>query len=283
VRFLSVAALGASLAWAYWPTFVDVAERWAHEPQYSHGYLVPLFAVFLLWHRRQLSPAAAKGSAWGLPAVCAGVALSLAGAYFHFPWLEAVSLLPCLAGLVLLAGGGAALRWAWPAIAFLLFMFALPFRIEVSLAQPLQWLATQASTAALVLLGFTATAEGNIITLGESQVGVAEACNGLSMLLTFVALAVACATVIKRPARDRVVLVLSAVPIALFANVVRITVTGILYETADPGLARAFFHDFAGWFMMVLALGLVWIELQILARLFVEQESGPLRLQIATS
>ena len=277
----ALALLAGGIAWTYGPTLADVAERWAHEPQYSHGYFVPVFAVLVLWQRRQQWPTTWAGRVWGLPCVGAGVALFLAGTYFHFGWLEAVSLLFCLLGSVVLVGGWPALRWSWPALGFLLFMFPLPFRIEVSLAQPLQQLATHASTAALIVCGLPATAEGNIITLDESQIGVAEACNGLSMLLTFVALATGCALVIRRPLFDRLVLVGSAIPIALVANVVRITITGILYETVGGGAARIFFHDLAGWFMMLFALALVWLLLQVLSRLLREPpESAPLRLQL---
>jgi exosortase len=275
-RLGAAVLLGGGLCWAYWPMFVTIAERWAHEPQYSHGYLVPLFAVFLLWDRRQHRPQQFQGSSLGALLVGAGVALYLSGTYFHFAWVVAVSLLPSLFGLCWLLGGTGAVRWSWPAICFLLFMLPLPFNVEVGLAHPLQRLATVASTAALVVLGFPATAEGNVITVGDSEILVAEACGGLSMCLTFLALAVGCALVIRRPLLDRVVLILSAIPIALVANVVRITITGVLFDQVGSSAARSFYHDFAGWFMMALALGMVWLILQILARLLVEPKStGP--------
>jgi exosortase len=213
--------------------------------------------------------------------------LWLCGTLFYFTWLEGVSLLPCLAGLCLLLGGGRVLKWVWPGIVFLFFMLPLPFRLETSLAQPLQRLATEASTIALVLLGYPATAEGNIISLYENKIGVAEACGGLSMLLTFVALAAACALVIDRPLVDKIVILLSAVPIALCANVVRITLTGVLYEAVDGDVARLFFHDLAGWFMMAFAVAQFWIILKVLSRMFVtpalEERERPLPLVFAAA
>lgn len=270
LRFAAPILLALVLAWAYWPTLTSLAERWTYEPQYSHGYLVPLFAGLLLWQRREDCPTVLHGSPSGLLVLGAGLALWLSGAYVQIPGLEAVSLLACLVGGVLVVGGWPALRWSWPALAFLLFMFPLPARMEGALAQPLQRLATQASTAALIICGLPATAEGNIIAINESQIGVAEACSGLSMLLTFFAIAVGCALLIRRPLLDRVVLVLAAIPIALVANVVRITITGILYETASRESARLFFHDLAGWFMIAFALGLVWLIVEILNRLLIE-------------
>jgi exosortase/archaeosortase family protein len=114
---------------------------------------------------------------------------------------------------------------------------------------------------------------------------VVEACGGLSMLLTFAALAVACAIAIKRPILDRIAVVFSAVPIALLANVVRIVITGVLYEKVSGQAAQLFFHDVAGWFMMLFALGILWLELSVLSRLFRDRQestvamAGALRVQ----
>ncbi len=273
----SIVAL--SFLWVYWPTLDGMARRWSQDPEYSHGYLVPLFALFLLWHRRFHKNAGSdRGKVWGLGLVLAGIALRLAGSYVYFGYLEELSLFPCLFGLCLVLGGTRLVSRAWPAIAFLFFMLPLPYYVEVALAGPLQRLATVMSTMCLQLLGFTATSEGNIIFLGEMRIGVVEACGGLSMLLTFFAVTVAVALVIQRPMTDKVALVASAIPIALIANVVRITITGVLYEIVGTKVGEIFFHDVAGWFMMALALGILWGEAWLLSHLFLEPESedGPL-------
>src|SRR6476620_4282965 len=112
--------LGTVLVWSYWTTLAEVAGRWNYDPQYSHGFLVPGFAVVLLWLRRKrLESGALRFSAWGLPLLVAAIAMRLYGACFHFAWLDQMSLLPCLAGLIALVGGWPALRWSWPAVAFL--------------------------------------------------------------------------------------------------------------------------------------------------------------------
>jgi exosortase len=176
-----------------------------------------------------------------------------------------------------LLGGWKAFAWAWPAIGFLFFMIPLPFSLENALANPLRRVATSCSTYFLQTLGFPAFAEGNVIRLNEVRIGVVEACNGLSMLMVFFALATAVALVIQRPLADRLTLVVSAVPIALIANVLRITITGILHKTTSSAVADTFFHDFAGWLMMPLALGLLWLELKYLELLL---PVGPPQLAI---
>lgn len=266
----------AAVVWAFWPTFLTLADRWANDPRYSHGYFVPLFSAYLLWSRRAVLAAPDRRLDWlGLPVLLAGLAARAAGTAFFVEWLAAAALLPCLAGLALIAYGRAGLRWAWPAVAFLLFMVPLPYRVEVALAHPLQRVATAASTYALQTLGFLAAAEGNTIRMaGGVRLGVVEACSGLSMLVIFFALATAAAVVVRRPWYERALLVASAVPIALVANITRITVTGVLHQTAGSEVADRVFHDLAGWLMMPLALALLWVELKVFARLVVDVPVG---------
>jgi exosortase len=272
---LAVGAVSGALFWALWPTTLRImAGRWQSDPQYTHGYLVPLFALYLLWERREL---AARGplspSVFGLPLLLAGLGMHFLGLYIYSDFVAMLALLPCVAALFLLTGGWAALRWAWPAVAFLVFMIPLPYRVEVALAHPLQAVATACSTHLLQTLGFAAFAEGNIIRMSKMPpIGVAEACSGLSMLVIFFALCTALVLVIRRPLYQKIILIASAVPIAIAANVIRITVTGILYKTAGPRLADLVFHSLAGWLMMPLALGMLWLELRILSWVFVPVE-----------
>jgi exosortase len=267
-------AVGGSLVWAYWSTLAEMQDRWARDAQYSHGYLVPVFSLFLLWSSWPEPSEVAGGSRWwGLAFLTAGVAVRLLGTYFYVPWLDALSLLPCLAGAVVLLGGLKALSWSWPALGFLIFMVPLPYRVELLMSHPLRRVATVASTYSLQTLGFPALAEGNTILLDDYRLEVAEACNGLSMLVTFFALATAVAFVIRRGWTEKVLVVLSAVPIAVVANVVRITATGVVQQLVGSREAGVVFHDWAGWLMMPLALALVGLELFVLSRLLIEEPS----------
>src|SRR6202011_3891061 len=135
---------------------------------------------------------------------------------------------------------------------------------------PLQRLATQSSTYCLQTLGISAVNEMNKISLGDVNMEVVEACSGLRMLTIFVALAVAITMVTQRPLWEKLVIVVSAIPIALAVNIIRITVTGIMYLTVGPEMADRMFHAMAGWFMMPMALGLLYVEFQVLSHLFVD-------------
>jgi exosortase len=278
VRTLTVTAMVVlSFAWSYWPTLCEMVAKWSSDPQYSHAYFVPAFALYLVWARRtELAQCSGQPSWWGLVPLLAGLVLRLAGIMLYFDWLEQVSLLPFLAGALLLLGGWSAFRVCWPAVAFLGFMFPLPYSLERALSQPLQSVATQVSTYALQTMGLPAFAEGNVIVLNESNIGVVEACNGLGMLVLFFALATGVAMLIRKPVLDRLLLVASAIPIAVLSNVVRITVTSVLHEFAGHRLAELVFHDLAGLLMMPLALGMLFVVLWILSRSFreVPVESG---------
>ena len=122
--------------------------------------------------------------------------------------IEGLALLAYLAGVARVLGGWPALRWSWPSIMFLFFMIPLPWRIENALGPPLQWLTTLVSTFTLQTLGFMALAEGNAIQLNDAHIGVVEACSGLSMVITFIALSVGMTLIVDRPLLDRIVLVL---------------------------------------------------------------------------
>jgi exosortase len=250
-----------------------MAEQWSYDPKYSHGYLVPVFALYLLWFRKERIPAEGfRPSWWGLPVLLAGAGLYLLGGYLFVTSIDSFSLLVTLVGLCVVLGGWRALGWAWPAIGFLVFMLPLHHRIEVSFALPLQEFATEASTYTLQTLGFPALSRGNTILVTDMPpIGVAEVCNGLGMLITFCALSTAVAIVIDRPLVDKLVILVSAIPIALISNVARIVVYVFLYRLVGVRPAE-FFHDYAGWLMMILALGLLGLELFVLRILFVEPE-----------
>lgn len=263
--------LGVGLTWFYWPVLEEMFKRWSSDPRYAHGYLVPVFSLVLLWLRRdRLAAVAPHSSGSGLVLIGLALALRMGGAYIYFDWLETVSILPAVAGLSVLIWGWPSLRWSWPAIAFLIFMVPLPYRVEGALAYPLQRVATKVSTYGLQTLGFPALAEGNVIHLNEVELGVVEACSGLSMLFTFFAMASGMVLVIRRPWLDKLFIVASAIPIALIVNIIRITVTGVLHELVGSRMANLVFHDLAGWLMMPMAMGLLWFELELLSRLLVE-------------
>lgn len=271
------AALFAVLIVSHWSTFAHMADRWAHDPQYSHGFVVPLFALVVLWSRRDMLKTMAWRPAWhGLPLMALGVVLRVVAVESDIEPLDSLSLVPTGFGMVLLVGGWSVLSWSWPALAFLGFMMPLPFSVEMALAHPLRRIATNMSTYVLQTLGCPASAEGNIIFIDDIQLGVAEACSGLGMLMTFFALATALSLIVNASLPNRLVLVASAIPIAILANVARISATGVAYHLGgkESELAQMIYHDLAGWLMMPLALAMLWLELKFLTNLWLDEPTA---------
>jgi exosortase len=155
---------------------------------------------------------------------------------------------------------------------FLFFMLPLPPSFNQFLAGPLQSLATIGSVSLLQVIGLPVMSEGNVIVVGEETLEVARACNGLSMLLSFITLITATVLLIRRPLYERALLLASAVPIALVSNILRIAATALAYHYVGHEAGEKMAHSMAGFAMMPVALGLVWLESKVYSWMFVEVE-----------
>ena len=269
------------LVLAYWDMFALTSAAWS-EGLYSHGWIVPLGALWLMWLRWEPFGEVPARERWiGLALVVVGLSARLVAAEYGIAPVDRLSFLPAIFGVFMMVGGFHIIRWAGPALGFLVFMFPLPTALEVTVHGRLQRLASICSTFVLQTLGVSAFRQGNLINIPglEHPLTIADACSGLRMLTIFCALAVAMVFLIERPWWDKFVILLSAIPIALAVNIIRITVTGLLYLALgqDNHFATKLAHDWAGYFMMPLALGFLWLELQILERLTVPVETVQLR------
>ncbi|MCE9557213.1 MAG: exosortase/archaeosortase family protein [Planctomycetes bacterium] len=272
---IALGGLLALLIYCFWNSLSLLVPYW-DDPRYSHGWLVPVFAAALLWLRwdpavlQRLDSVPAVARWWGVGLLMAGLSMRLISATMGTEVPDMVSFLPSAAGVVLLVGGWRMLIWTAPVIAFLFFMFPLPYTVADALLNPLQKIATIGATYLLQTFGYGAFREGNKILIGELKpLEVVEACSGLRMLTVFTAMTAAVAIVIDRPYWERAILFFSSIPIALAVNIIRITLTGVgYYHGGDPW--REFFHDYAAWYMMAIAALLLWLEISILGKLFVD-------------
>ncbi len=265
---VAVAGVAALLLLAFYNGVFDLVKQWT-KADYSHGFLVPPFAAYLLWRRRAMLPEAiGYPDPWGLPFFAAAVALTV-GAELNYgkEIARGLALIVGSAGIVaMFFGRWQGLKWAWPGLVFLLLALPLPFDLEVRLSNRLRLLAAQGGTWVLQTLGFPTYSTGTVIHIGDTHLGVEEACSGLSMLLAFVAMAVAIAFLCppSRPKWDRLGIVASSIPIAVLCNIGRIVVTGLVYHAGWKQLGDFVVHDLAGWLMMPFALALVWLEFRLI-------------------
>lgn len=271
-------ALAVVFVWFYWSSLHSLLRAWTQSEDYQHGFVVPFFAVALLWIRRDMAPQlGGAGSWWGLPLLGLWALMRWTAAYFNYGSLPELSILPFFAGITLFVGGWQGLLWAWPSILFLFFMIPLPGAVQGVASEQLQALATRLSTYIIQTFGIAAVSQGNVIQLTERPLEVARACSGLRMMMLFFALCIGAAFVTQRPLWEKWVMIASAAPIAVAANVARIVLTAVVYEMAthwpsliDLDTASVWIHDWAGYLMMPIGLLLLLVEMTLLSKLMIE-------------
>lgn len=270
--------LSALLVVAYGGVFWQAAQSWSHNPDYSHGFLVPLVAGYFIWQRRDRLAESFAGSQ-GLGVIVVGIALIVValgmraiGMYTRVLALELLSLVPLLVGLTILFCGYRSAVSLAPAFLFLLFMIPLPGAVMNPVREKLQSTATQISVFGLQTAGVPVMSRGNVIVLPDTEVGVEEACSGLRILVSFAAVVVAVTMFIDRGWIEKSVLLLSILPLALLINAGRIVLVAAAQQY-QPGWADRI-HDIAGATMMVVAVGCLWGLIKFMDLLFDSAESS---------
>ena len=264
-------ALSLLLLGLYGSTLFHLVLQWWRNPNFSHGFFVPLFSAFILWQHRELFARLPARPSWsGLGLLAGAMCVLVVGQMGAELFLSRFSLLLALAGLIVLYFGWAFFRAALFPWAFLVLAIPIPAVIFNQITFPLQMLASRFAAAVLPLLGVPILRDGNIINLPSMALEVAEACSGIRSLMSLVTLAVIYGYLMEKRIWIRCLLVLAAVPIAVVANSVRIIGTGLLVQYWDPDKAEGYFHASWGWIIFVVSLillfglhslvGLIWRE-----------------------
>jgi len=255
--WLQAVLLTLLIGLVYSEILAGLLRDWWFDDNYSHGFLVPLFAVYVLWQRRKrVAALSAKPSWFGLFVIAAALAMLIAGVLGADLFLSRSSFLFLLAGLVIYFLGWQHLRAMMFPWAFLFLMIPIPTIIYNQLTFPLQSLASRLAAWLLGLAGVPVLREGNVIRLPAMTLEVAEACSGIRSLISLGTLAIIYAYFFEPGIRRRMLLVLAAVPVAVVANGLRIMGAGLLGEYWSPDKAQGFFHSFSGWVIFILSLGM---------------------------
>jgi exosortase D (VPLPA-CTERM-specific) len=261
------------IAWLYAPVLARLSLQWVNDPNVSHGIFVPLVALFVLWQDRKRLKAIPSAPSWaGIPLVVLSLLTLVLGILGADIFLPRVSLLILLAGLIILFRGWTFFRAVLFPWAFLILMIPPPTLIINQITFPLQLLAARLSTALLELVNVPVLREGNVIRLASMPLDVAEACSGIRSLLSLVTLSIIYGYLMETRMWARILLVCSAVPIAVAANGFRIFGTGLLVQYWDPDKAEGFFHEFSGWLIFVVALIMLFAVHRLISLIW---KSGP--------
>ena len=249
---LVIAGLVAGL---YGPVLIRMVVQWWQDPDYSHGFVVPLFVGYVLYQRRhQLRQVLLEPSNLGLPVMIGAIGLLLAGSLGAELFVARCSLLFLLGGMLLFFAGLKMLRAVAFPLAFLALMIPLPAIIYNQVTFPLQLLASRLSSSGLELVGVPVLREGNVLVLPNYSLEVVEACSGIRSLMSLVALAVAYGYFVEKRPWVRITLVALMVPIAVASNAMRVMGAGVLTYLFGPQAAEGFFHSFQGWLIFVFAV-----------------------------
>jgi len=266
---LQLLVLVGALAVAFWGGLAEMVKDWSRE-EYSHGYLIPVIAAFMVWRlRAQLAEQEWNPSWAGTVIVAFAMFMLVLGELSTLYIIIQYAFLLTLAGLVIACGGWRVLRTLAAPLIYLFFMIPLPNFFYNTLSQKLQLLSSAIGVWFMRLFEVSVFLEGNVIDLGVYQLQVVEACSGLRYLFPLMSFGFLCAYLFKAPFWQRAVVFLSAIPLTVLMNSFRVGVIGILVNTYGIAQAEGFLHYFEGWIIfmacVVLMFGEMWL-LTVLTR-----------------
>jgi exosortase len=252
IPFSIVAVL---LCLLYYRVAIKLVHDWYTIPDYSHGFLIPFFAAFLIWDKRKTLSAIPVRQTWsGIVLVLFSIVVLILGVYGVELFTARMSFVLLLAGLVWTFFGWAMVKELRFPLLVLILAIPIPAIVFNHITFPLQLLASRIASDVLPFLGVPTLREGNVIELPVMKLEVAEACSGIHSLISLFTLAVFYGYFLEKTTTRRVILALASIPIAVAANVVRIVGTGLCVQYWDPDKALGFFHEFSGWVMFVVSL-----------------------------
>ena len=268
------AVLVLLIGWLYSSILYHLVGQWWQDPNFSHGFFVPLFSAFVVWQdRSRLARLPVIPSHWGLFMVAGALFVLILGVMGAELFLSRISLLLLIAGLVVFFLGWNHFRVLLFPWAFLILMIPIPAIIFNQITFPLQLLASKVAATVLPILGVPVLREGNVINLPAMALEVAEACSGIRSLLSLTTLAVIYGYLMEPRNSVRVLLAVASLPIAVAANSFRIVVTGLLVQYWDPEKAEGFFHLFSGWLIFVISLLMLFLFHRIMRLFWRNQEA----------
>jgi exosortase D (VPLPA-CTERM-specific) len=257
---------------AFFAPLKELVHRWQVQEEYSHGFLIPVIAAWLIWSRRH-----AIALSIGRPSF-AGPALILIAAGLHVIgqlsaiWvLSQIGFILALMGIALAVGGKSLLKVVFIPLVLLIFAIPMPYFVDALLSFRLQLISSELGTLFIRALGIPVFLEGNLIDLGVYKLQVVEACSGLRYLYPLMSLGFLAAYLYQAPFWQRAIIFLSTIPITIVMNSFRIGMVGVLVNYWGPQDADGFLHMFEGWIIFLACSGLLVLEMTLLSKFFLRR------------
>jgi len=284
-NYIKIVIIGGLFWYLFHREIDSIIYRWITDSSWSHGFLIPIFSLYFInQHKKETLNLQNKPNYLGLLFLICGILFYVFNTVSPSGWayFRSLSVIASLGAVVLLLGGWPLVRYTWLPVVFLIFAVPLPGRIYRGITIPMrQWAATAAAGLLNLVADMEATARGVVIDVIykgqqlEPSLDVAEACSGMRLLMAFLALGVAMAYLHYRPLWQRIILLASTIPIAIFCNIVRVTVTGFIYVLIHPKYTQGIYHDILGMAMLPLAFGAYGLLAWFMSSLFIDEGRAP--------
>ncbi|MBL4607342.1 MAG: VPLPA-CTERM-specific exosortase XrtD [Pseudomonadales bacterium] len=241
---------------------------WMIKEEYSHGFFLPLIAIYILWQRRNfLAQLPNTGSYLGFFVVCFGMALGAVGELGTLYTVIQYGFVVAIFGVILSITGVSSFRHYFFPLLILVFMIPFPSFLYNSLSSKLQLISSEIGVAVIQLFNIPVYLEGNVIDLGKMKLQVVEACSGLRYLFPLSALAYVLALMFQANTYFKVLVFLSSVPVTIIMNSFRIGLIGVTVDIWGKKAAEGLLHDFEGWVVFMSSLAVLILEIIVLARI----------------
>jgi len=248
---------------------VALTDAWG-TPEYTHGPVIPILSAYLLLHQLKAYPpqAGPVTDRWpGVALVAVSILIAVAGSWTGVGDIVAYALILWVGGMILVSFGWRRGRHFWPAVLHLVFMLPLPGFIHYQVTTELQLFSSQLGVEMIRGLGIPVLLDGNIIDLGAYKLAVAEACSGLRYLFPIMSFSYVFAALYRGPGWHRAVLLLSAAPLAVMMNTVRIAMIGFFVDRYGISHAEGLSHFLEGWVVFVTCIVVLFLLAWALLRL----------------
>jgi exosortase len=267
-QMVAAALVLGGLLLVYWGVISGLIDAWSTDDNYSHGFFIVPLAAYFAWERRHAFAAApVRPSYFGVLVVAGSLGLLIAGLLGAELFLSRASIIGALAGSVLFLFGWQRLRIMLFPLAFLLLMVPLPAIIFNKIAFPLQLLASHVGESTINAMEIPILREGNVLILANAKLEVAEACSGIRSLVSLFTLGIVFGYFVDRRPWVRAAIALSAIPVAILANGLRVASAGVAAHNFGAAGVEGLFHDFSGWLVFLVAFVMMLGFQRLLQRL----------------
>jgi len=266
-QILQILILVSSFAILYSHTIVEMIKNWVRDDNFSHGFLIPVVGAFMIWQKRDLlTQQKINPSTWGIIIILAAMLMNIVGAISAEMFTMRTSLIVCITGTVVYLFGFRTFLIISIPVIYLFFMIPIPKVIWNQISFPLQLMAAELASTMVQLLGIPILREGNILHLSNTSLEVVDACSGLRSLNSLLALSGAFAYMVNLRTFSRWLLFVSAIPIAILVNILRLTVTAVLATYVGAETANGFLHNLSGIIVFIVAFIILYAFQAFLSR-----------------